>query len=555
MIIMVILIAWAVKFNKYGLLRGTPQYTTALIVISFGISIFLFAYSRKRLLRNLRVRVLFNTSQFLESSQAFDMALTKCLSTIREAELLSRGYRPDLVDNDLDGLGLAVPEAPAGRIENSASNDGVIMGKHLRSSVSAGLYLCTSTCLNAIQEILPFCNESDLEKYLNIYEIDLTDLEEFGWATVSNSASDGFYDYIQRSLNVPREDFYGANGATAPLQKIKMDLFKLHFLRRLLICCLLSIPTTGKYSAKEVESWHTVELHLEQISNLMQQLSKTLTPNRIISSIGASDKQPPSKEIVLSESWQKQVRSLNHISSTLQHIEARMEMLRDSSLSMINSSNACEKQFSENDEEIYGSLLDEKDLRVVEDDFERTFELIGDDIKSLLSLWETGKKNLSQGIRMRRANSSVYDGAPESVNNDDDFYDQDQNTMMSLSPTSNGRASGLSITSTLASGKGSNSSRAGVTIGKDLNFLIHHRRQSSEFSSFSGATVLEGMSEQGGLRRKQLLSTMSRQERVKKMQEERTIEEQRRSVLMQRNNFVEELGSVLDYRRRAPREK
>lgn len=552
-IVIVVLLSWAVKANRNGLLQpGTPQHAMALIVITFGIALFLFAHSRRRVLRNLRTRILANTALFVENSQYFDMAVTKCISTIREGELMSRGYRPDLTSdnsNILKGLGVTMSRIapPASRIENSATaRNGLVMGKHLRSSVSAGLYLSTSACLNAVQEVLPFCNRADLEKYLEIYELDISVISEFGWERVGSDgahANDKFEEFIERSLNVPRDEFYGSTGATASLQKIKFDLFKLHFLRRLFICCLLSVPTSGSCSrGPEIESWYSVDLHLETCSNLMNQLSVTLNPNRIMRSIGLDDPNKPHKQtedVGLSEGvWQQQVRSLNHISSTLQHIEARMEILKDSSMSIINSASSTkevQKHIDDHEDrnaEIYGIISNENEFQEVEDDFERNFDLIGNDIKALLSLWESGKKEFSEAIKTRRAGVNNPLSALSTETDKNGFYED------AFSPTIT-EPDLLATSATLTS--------TGSAI-KNLDFVSHHRRQSSEWTSFSGATVLEGVSEHP--RGKQQPSMVSRQERIQKMKQERVIEQERRAVLEERNNLVVELDSVLDYRRR-----
>lgn len=543
-IVVVVLLTYAIKESKYGLVPGAPLRTVALVVISFGVTLFLFAHSRKRLLRNLRSSVLFNTAQLVESSQHFDLAITKCLSIIREAELMSHGYRPDLVDEGLEGLGLKL-EAPASRIE--MSRDGIIMGKHLRSTISAGLYLCTTTCLTAVQELLSYCNESDLEKYLEIYEIDLRDIDEFGWESTHNKGSDeGFHELIKLTLNVPREEFYGASGANASLAKIKLDLFKLHFLRRLLICCLLSMQTTGRCEPRELDAWHLVDLHLENMSNLSSQLSKTITPHRVMSSIGMQKSKATDK--TRTTSWQRQVRSLNNISSTLQHIEARMEMLRDTSVSLINTSSPTTMDLGEDSEQEddFGenNLPTENDIRHAEDDFEHNFEMIGSDIRALLDLWETGRKDLKSAITTRRGRDTTNTAASENgqQNSEKDYKDL-------LSPVTD---SG-SVLTDLSTALTSPISKKGGLGFED--FQSHHRRQSSEFTSLSGATVLEGISDVGMTSRNNrhgLGLAASRAERIKKMQAERANEAERKRERMAMNSLVEELGSVLDYRRRVP---
>lgn len=542
-IVIITIISYAVKEQKYGLLPGTQLRTVALVVISFGLTLFLFSHSRKKLLRNLRTRVLANTKYLIDSSQRFDLAITKSLSTVRETELMARGYRPDLVDADLEGLGLKL-ETPIARIE--LSRDSVVMGKHLRSTMSAGLYLCTSTCLTAVQEIIPFCNERDLEKYLEIYEIDLREIDDFGWESIDAPQDETFHNLVTRTLNVPREEFYGASGANASLQKIKLDLSKLHFLRRLFICCLLSMQTSGRCEPVELEAWDLVDLHLENLFNLNLQLSKTIIPNRIMSAIGmpgssaGSNVAASDKRTASNRDWQKQVRSLNNISSTLQHIEARMEVLRDTSISLIEKSTTNDSNPASADDGTAPNVVGESgELEVAENEFEYNFNMIGADLKALLGLWEEGKQDVKAAIAARRLATSTTTSATPT-------------TTTTTTTTSVATDSTLASTHETLLASPATPTAAALT-GKNL-FQGHHRRQSSEFTSLSGATVLEGMSDVGH-RHKGLASSPggvvpSRADRIKQMHAERAREAVRRQERMARASLVEELGSVLDHRGR-----
>lgn len=109
--------------------------------------------------------------------------------------------------------------------------------------------------------------------------------------------------------------------------------------------------------------------------------------------------------------WRKQMRSINNIFSSLQHIEARMEMVRDTSIGIFlaNEKDAESNGNYEEMKKIYGLQLDdhkddqeisvvdssnnprieedgdlEDPFEPVERHFEHNFELVGSEIRGLL---------------------------------------------------------------------------------------------------------------------------------------------------------------------------
>ena len=478
MIIILALLDFAVKNNKCS-------GVSAQLAINYGTILYLFAYSRRRALLQLRNRVLFNAAHFVKHCKAFEVGLSKCISLIRKTELVPEEDASDLQD---------------GRPLESGQ-DYKVMGKHLRSSASAALYLITSVCLHGIQELLQYCNHSDLNKYLEIYEVDISVIDEFGWERVDGNtdSEDEFSQFIHAIVNVPREEFLGSSGEHASIQKIKFDMFKLHFLRRFFICCLLSICSLESLSTThEFRAWSTVEVQLDECSNFMKQLARTLVPTQVAQVINAADLRY--HNTVSEDStpvWQRHARSLNFITSSLQLIEGRMRVLRDSSISLIN-------EFAED--------TPGAGYEAPEDDFERNFEIIGRDIKVLQSLWESSKKEVDNALKhtqqrdsmVKNPRSFMLSSVPLLLDQSPyDYDDRQEETMMMLSPTTrqqtakdkdededycNNTDNSMEL---LQKSKPIGTSISVPGTAKKQGFTRRHRRQSSEFTSLSGATMLE----------------------------------------------------------------
>lgn len=565
---------------------NTATKSIAILLLAFSFPILIFAYSRRRAIRLLRIRVLNSTSHLIDSTKPFDSAVYKCLSVIKEIDLLSRGYRPDLVPHTKtsDHSSTTNPSSekfrhaiPAFILQfhqqytkqhastttatssdpkhntpypTSASTSLRVMGKHLRATLSAGLYLTSCQIIDAINTVMPYCNTLDLDKYLEIYDMDMSVLQDFGWDYCSaaeknmqehnsdkhsfgnpNSGKQNFdeqrsYDnkyndpirpsmYLQSlSFNIPKTEFFGYRAATNSLPQLKLEVQKVQFLRRVLVCCLLSVPlelptittpdfvsgsgsgdsavnenASGNGSASksgkrplfmsllnktgvntrlhkqsnsgnqtlleqelpqptsspsgsknfgigasqnpldsnwELHMWSTISTSIEQVSELMSHLSKTLSLTKVSESCGLvvpapqsannnnsqsikinnSDNQTSAQPLLKSDAdlelWQRQMRSLNNIFASLQHIEARMEMVRDDGIGILLSSH--QQRPERDDVQGEGKRKGEKS------DGEK-FGLLADSIDQMYEQNEQGMDN----VELKEAKSIYgFDAVPSS---------------------------------------------------------------------------------------------------------------------------------------------
>lgn len=436
-IVMLVMIAFAAKT---GYLFDEEGYMQARLVVNYGRILYLFAHTRQAALRRLRARVLANSMLFVRHSQAFDSTLSFSISLIRQSEA------------------------------NDAGEDRVVAGKHLRSSASASLYLCISSCLQAIQDLLPHCPHGDLDKYLDIYEVDMSVIGQFGWEVIHGrheQYSDSKYTDLVHAINVPRAEFFGPIGAQASVQKLKFDMFKLHFLRRLFICCMVSLDSAGACTNKELGAWSTVETQLNLIASLVKHVTRTLLPNQVVNVFN------PSSESYCNESpadyvWQHHVRSLNAITASLRNMELRLDDLRDTSITLMSSPTPLDTYLGNTSPG-------------VETDCQRHYDMIGNDLKALLMLWESGKQQFEEALDAQRKSRASTVTPSENAPISPSYLTQ--NTV--LSPSS--------------PRKDDLTSRPSPALhAKRFDFMAHHRRQSSEWTSLSGATVLDNHQSSSG---------------------------------------------------------
>jgi hypothetical protein len=323
-VVITVLLNWQAKKSNQS-----TKDAAAGVVIVLCVMLFWFAHSRRRTLRMIRSKSIAHASHFVDRCQAFDGTISRCLLLIQEIELLSLGYRPDLATE-------SNYMAPSRITANHALHTRT--AKRLRSAVSAALYLGITGLLDAIKDAVKYCSELDLQRYFDIYELQSSQAE-FGF--VMNDDYVGF-------TGVFKDDFYGSQGASAPLKRLRREFHRLRFLRKAFICCLLSVWTSGECTRQEFSQWSTVIDHLELCSGLLLQLSLTLSKDTLL------PEEPTMEEQVVVDGEHAVRRShMNKLAAALQRVDARIHLLQD-------------------------------DI-----DFHQNYQLIGQDIEELLDTWKT----------------------------------------------------------------------------------------------------------------------------------------------------------------------
>ncbi|KAF5099227.1 hypothetical protein D0Z00_001730 [Geotrichum galactomycetum] len=508
--VLLVLLAWALKHDKRpgvdGILVKTPdQQQVLVVVVTFGTLLALFSFARRRALRYMRARVLEDTEALIDSCRRFDTIVLKNIAVLQELELIA-----------------------ANGVSSSAYlGEALVLGKHLRATLSAVLYLALTASLTAIVTVLPTCNFLDLDKYLNIYELDISIIRrEFCSFTTNTTAfstnnnkntttttntnntnttnddnDEMTTEEILRSITgVPSKmDYFGAQAAAAPVRRIREELQKLHFLRRLYTCCLLAQPGNGGPNNANASSWNiwlVVDDSLLSLVELFDSLGVTLNETRDLDILSPMrQQQQQQQQSPVDRATQVKLGAVNELQQRLFQLESTLEVLRDELLADPNAT-----------------------TRGVQPP---SVAAVSAGLDDIVDLWEhrpfTDAVTQPQQSPLNQPQAQMRLPAPPAPPAPPPF-----------SPRPN---------------------------------LTHHRRHSSEFTTLSGATiVLEATAYDRGALSKGTTSSFSsstnknngamttkltRDERIAAMAQRRRAEADRKAEQDQKANFMQELGTVV----------
>lgn len=330
-VVLLVILAWVLKQDKRSggegaLIRAPGQRQVLVVVVTFGTLLVLFSYARRRMLRCLRARVLEDTEALIDSCRRFDAVVLKNIAVLQELELIAAN-------------GASVP----GLHGDTGIRETLVLGKHLRATLSAVLYLALTTSLTAIVAVLPSCSFLDLEKYLNIYELDITIIQREFCSFPINNDEEMTTEAILRSITgVPSKlDYFGAYAATASVRRIREELQKLHFLRRLYTCCLLAQPGRSPTNVSSWSTWLTVDDSLLSLVELFDSLGVTLNETRdldILSPVHRQQEQKHQQNLQVDRNMQLKLGAVSELQQKLFQLESTLEVLRDELLMDPNSS-------------------------------------------------------------------------------------------------------------------------------------------------------------------------------------------------------------------------
>jgi len=116
--------------------------------------------------------------------------------------------------------------------------------------VHRALITMFSPYYKAYQTLEPYAVELDLEKYYDIYEISRTDMED-----------------AELVSKVETSDIEDAD----TLQDLKIDLQKLHIIRKLFLCTLLALSADG--SKSDFQRWSFASEIMASVSSMTAQMT------------------------------------------------------------------------------------------------------------------------------------------------------------------------------------------------------------------------------------------------------------------------------------------
>ncbi|KAF2806924.1 uncharacterized protein BDZ99DRAFT_393810 [Mytilinidion resinicola] len=348
------LLVWLLHWSR-SRSSGFSKGRLLLVFLVFAVvATICYAYMRRHWLQYLRQQAVDGASNLITNLQAFDASTASALALIQEVELVSRGYR------------LSSPLPPITRLEEKGQTRRCHrLRKSLKSAFAATIPLLAEQCATLRQLV----EEDDLEKYLDVYDINNPDLQE---------AQLGYSE-------LEFED-------TETLKALRTYQYRLATLRRLLLCSLLALEADG--GKNDFARWRVAIQAIEQVTIPTGEWS-----DKINHTLGEEEQfVVPSPLKIQSnpgrEKLRASVRKLSGLSQGIRGLQAKMQILREESNKSLEE--------SEDISELGASLMAQ-------------YESIGADLKSLVSAWETGKASLALNIdRHERRVSQASSGGMRS---------------------------------------------------------------------------------------------------------------------------------------------
>lgn len=312
-------------------------------------------------------------------------------------------------------------------------------------------------------------DEDDLEKYLDVYEINNPDLQE---------ASQGYTE----------SEFEDAE----TLKALRTLQYRLSTLRRVYLCSLLALEADG--GKPDFSRWSAAVDSMSALATSTANMSEKI--NRILSEEEQFVLPSPMKAHPTPgrERLRNSVRKLGTLSQGIRGLQAKMQILR---------------------EESNKSLEESEDVTDLSAHLMAQYESIGNDLKSLLQAWETGKSSLALNIdRHERRVSQASSGF---------------------------RSPNPSLGGLTAVDEGSPSAAL-----RALNGIVSPNQSAP--SSVEGSNSDDEVFEAIAIPKTRNRMSLTREERMQKIQEDRVRQASLREQRDASNNMLKELESVINLR-------
>lgn len=269
----------------------------------------------------------------------------------------------------LTHISSSAPLPPISRLEDRAqSRKCVRLRKALRASFSEVL----DTYIQITTVVKGFSEQTDLEKYLDIYEISDFDISD---------ANRGFSD----------DEFDDPES----LRALKIVASRFHTVRKVFLCALLALDASGEN--QDLLRWTTAVEALRSLNattstahvKLRDILSEEESKSRLslkgyclqrLANMSIGFPSPIAQRMPLTpgrERWRSQLHKLNSLGTGIRGLQAKLQLLRDES---------------------NRALDDSSDVSELGPNLMLQYESIGADLKELMTAWEEGKAALALGI-------------------------------------------------------------------------------------------------------------------------------------------------------------
>lgn len=350
------LLAWIVNWT-----RNAPDWLSLLVRIAISLcittsslAVLVLHIKRQRHSRQRQEAILL-IRHLTSASSDLDRALSSSISMIQEVETVSHGYQ------------LSSPLPPISRL------DGISHKRHctrLRRTCAHAMAETTLVLSTASFNIRPLSDVSDVERYHDVYGLSPADSQDL-------------------ALGLEPAQFEDQEG----LKALRLSLYRLHTIRRLLLCYLLALDADD--SASDFDRWEAVLQSLAAAGDTTIRhcalLYSILAEQARLTPLQTPSRSQPAPPRAGSERFRAQVRKLTALSHALRSLQAKMHILREEADLALDR--------SDDHEEFEGSLV-------------AHYDALGKAIQSLLREWEAGSLGLASGIQRNERRRSLRSPTP-----------------------------------------------------------------------------------------------------------------------------------------------
>jgi Mysoin-binding motif of peroxisomes len=343
-----------------------------ILVLVFVVAIVVCGYAIRKTSQRVRHVAVEALSGLIAQSHTFDTVARSGLNLVQEVEIVSRGYEmwaSFLFARSLSHVRFfsSNPLPPISRLESKGPDR---QCHALRSGIANTIASTFRRYIEGHNTLLPFVDANDMQRYHEIYDLSYQDFQEI----------------FQNSSSTFEDD-------PESLRGLKTSLMRLFIARQILLCDLLALPSDSP--VPDFTRWPAISEELASLSSFVRQSATAI--GRLIdeednghwgdqsrtSYRGKSqsddnqasethDPPTPGREKV-----QAQLRRLDALSQSIRGLNARMLLMRDEANNMIDESRHS------------------VDISPV---LARQYDLIGSDLRNLMSEWERGRNTMLLGL-------------------------------------------------------------------------------------------------------------------------------------------------------------
>lgn len=345
-------VAWgfhAVRSSTADSILSQLVRVCMMTILVYALFVGLRSYTWRNRSQNLRRGVIEAVSTLVAESHVFDNVTSTALTLMQEIEVVARGY----------DINQVLP--PVTRLEENTSERRCL---DLRSALARSLEVVQEQYLDAHKALLTFAKAGDVGRYHDIYDISHRDITEITSRVQPESLAD-----------------------CTSLKYLRYAFRRAFITRQIVLCDLLAV--SPRLESDDVKKWQTVLEEVRKVGLSLRSTTATLSSTLaqedekqwgdvscerkqfLDGAIGATHFIPPMTPG--KERATAQLRRLDAISHGVRTLHAKIHILRDEATALVEASE---------DSSQLSSVLSGQ------------YDVIGADIRSLLSEWEKGKSTM-----------------------------------------------------------------------------------------------------------------------------------------------------------------